>query len=203
MGNHILLACGIAAGPVFTLAYLLEGARRKDYKPLRHPVSSLALGPAGWVQTANFLTAGLLSLAFAVGLWNAGPSRVGAVLMGIWALGLVGAGAFRTDPVSGYPAGTPDRIHDHTRAGALHDGVSLVGFFSLAVACFVFAASGSPGWSVYSVASGVLFAATMVVAGAAFGQNPRVAEAGGLIQRISVSIGWGWVVVLAARVLHA
>ena len=101
MGNHILLACGIAAGPVFTLAYLLEGARRKDYKPLRHPVSSLALGPA-------FLMAGLLSLAFAVG----------------------GAGAFRTDPVSGYPAGTPDRIHDHTRAGALHDGVSLGSFFS-------------------------------------------------------------------------
>jgi hypothetical protein len=49
-----LLRCGQAAGPVFVVAFLLEGARREDYLPLRHPVSSLALGPRGWVQTANF-----------------------------------------------------------------------------------------------------------------------------------------------------
>jgi hypothetical protein len=86
MGNQTLLACGVAAGPLFTVAYLLEGASRGDYKPLRHPVSSLALGRSGWTQTVNFLFTGLLSLIFAVGLWRAGPSRWGALLIGVWAV---------------------------------------------------------------------------------------------------------------------
>lgn len=47
MGNQALLVCGMAAGPLFTLAYVVEGATRADCKPLRHPVSSLALGRAG------------------------------------------------------------------------------------------------------------------------------------------------------------
>jgi hypothetical protein len=64
--------------------------------------------PQRWVQTVNFLFAGLLSLVFAVGLWHVGPFRWGAVLIGVWAVGLLGTGVFRTDPVSGYPPGTPD-----------------------------------------------------------------------------------------------
>ena len=93
MGNPTLLACGMAAGPLFTIAYLLEGASRVDYKPFRHPVSSLALG-------------------------RAGPSHLGALLIGVWAVCLLGAGACRTDPVSGYPAGTPDQLHRPTRGPA-------------------------------------------------------------------------------------
>ncbi|MFC8807744.1 DUF998 domain-containing protein [Streptomyces anthocyanicus] len=100
MGNQVLLACGMAAGPLFTVAYLLQGASRVGYRPFRHPVSSLAFGRAGWVQTVNFLLAGLLSLVFAVGLWRVGFSRWGALLIGAWAVGLLGAGAFRTDPVA-------------------------------------------------------------------------------------------------------
>ena len=49
-----LLYCGLAAGPVFVTAFLAEGATRDGYRPSRHPVSSLALGPRGRIQTANF-----------------------------------------------------------------------------------------------------------------------------------------------------
>ena len=91
MGNRLLLACGMVAGPLFTIAYLLEGAARLDCKALRHPVSSLTLGRAGWAQIVNFLCAGLLSLIFAVGLWHVGPSRWGALLIGVWAVALLGA----------------------------------------------------------------------------------------------------------------
>ena len=35
-----LLRCGVAAGPVFVAVFLLEGAVRDGYRPLRHPVSS-------------------------------------------------------------------------------------------------------------------------------------------------------------------
>ena len=55
------LRCG--RGPVFAAVFLVEGALRDGYQPLRHPVSSLALGPRGWIQTANFAVAGTLFLA--------------------------------------------------------------------------------------------------------------------------------------------
>src|SRR5512138_2037512 len=60
-----LLRCGLAAGPVFVTAFVVEGAARDGYRPLRHPVSSLALGPGGWVQAANFAVTGTLFLAAA------------------------------------------------------------------------------------------------------------------------------------------
>ncbi|MCL8017932.1 DUF998 domain-containing protein [Streptomyces sp. AS02] len=202
MENQVLLACGMAAGPLFTIAYLVEGAGRVGYRPLRHPVSSLALGRAGWSQTLNFLFAGLLSLIFAVGLWRDGPSCWGALLIGAWAVGLLGAGVFRTDPVSGYPVGTPDQLQHPTRVGALHDLFSLIGFLALAGACFVFALSNSLGWVLYSIASGVLFATTMALASAAFSQHQRWVDLGGLIQRVSLTIGWTWQTLLAVRILY-
>ncbi|MFI1443213.1 DUF998 domain-containing protein [Streptomyces fructofermentans] len=202
MGDQTLLACGMAAGPLFTAAYLLEGASRAGYKPIRHPVSSLALGPAGWTQSVNFLSTGLLSLLFAVGLWRAGPTHGGALLIGVWAVGLLGAGAFRTDPVSGYPVGAPDQLQHPTRIGALHDLFSLIAFLALAAACFVFAPADSPGWTLYSIASGVLFTTTMALASAAFSQHQRWVDRGGLIQRVSLTIGWTWQTLLAVRILH-
>lgn len=114
MKTKTLLTCGAIAGPLFVSVFLLDGAVRANYDPLRHPVSSLALGDSGWTQTANFLVAGLLTLAFAAGLRRAfrplKGSRWGPLLVGVWAIGLLGAGIFVTDPVSGYPLGTTDQL---------------------------------------------------------------------------------------------
>ena len=71
VATRSLLSCGVAAGPLFVLTALTEGATRADYHPLRHPVSSLALGPRGWVQVANFSVTGALYLGYAAGLWRA------------------------------------------------------------------------------------------------------------------------------------
>ncbi len=58
-----LLYCGLAAGPVFITAFLVEGASR-GVPPSRHPVSSAgAAGARGWVQAANFAVTGTLVLA--------------------------------------------------------------------------------------------------------------------------------------------
>src|ERR671919_1019162 len=107
-----LLICGVIAGPLFVIIFLIEGATRADYNPLRHPVSSLALGEFGWTQVANFIVTGLLTLAFAVGLRRAlrqlGGSTWGPLLIAAYAVGRIGAGIFLTDPVSGYPPGTHD-----------------------------------------------------------------------------------------------
>jgi hypothetical protein len=70
------------------LVFLLEGATRTNYDPLRHPVSSLAFGDYGRVQSTNFVVAGLLTLAFSVGLRRAFRTPEGSTwgppLVGVW-----------------------------------------------------------------------------------------------------------------------
>jgi hypothetical protein len=120
-----LLRCGIWAGPIFTATFLAEGTVRDGYRPLRHPVSSLALGPRDWIQTVNFAVTGVLTLAGAAGLRLRGDrpagSRAGPVLVAAAGAGLIASAAFRTDPVGGYPPGTPDMPAKFSRAGTAHN----------------------------------------------------------------------------------
>ena len=133
-----LLYCGLAAGPLFVTAFLTEGATRDGYRPSRHPVSSLALGPRGQVQAANFAMTGTLVLAGAAGLERAGDptfsTRAGRVLIGAAGAGLIGAALFATDPVSGYPPGTPDALTEPSRTGVLHNLAAVPVFLGLPAA---------------------------------------------------------------------
>ena len=209
MKTKTLLACGAVGGPLFVVAFVIEGATRANYDPLRHPVSSLALGNFGWVQVANFIVTGLLMLAFAIGLRRAfrppEGSTWGPLLVGVWAIGLLGAGIFVTDPVSGYPPGTPDAVQ-YSWHGALHDLFSLPGFVALSAACFVFArrfaARGERGWAIYSAVTGVVFAVAFVLASAGFGQAEGLVDLAGLFQRVAVTVGFGWLTLLAVHFLR-
>jgi hypothetical membrane protein len=205
--NRLLLS-GLVVGPLFTLAFLLQQAVRPGYDPLRHPVSSLALGPLGWLQTLNFLVAGLLTITFAVGLRRSLRPGAGAfaapMLVGVWGVGLVGAGAFVTDPVSGYPVGTPSQPDPPSWHGLLHDlAFSLPGFFSLAAAMFAlgyaFVRRRAYGWASYSVLSGIAFVVLFLLASAGFDQDARWMPTAGLWQRLAVGAGWLWLAMLALR----
>jgi hypothetical protein len=206
-----LLWCGVAAGPLFLVTALAEGATRADYHPLRHPVSSLALGPQGWMQVANFLVTGALYLSYAVGLWRAPRTvvgtRIGAILIGVAAVGLLGAAAFVTDPVSGYPPGTPSAPGDYTTSGALHDLLSTPMFFGLPAAGFVFGnwfrRSGNRRWAIYSIGSAVMMLVFFGLASAAFNQVPVLVSFGGLLQRAAVTTGFAWLTGLAIHTLRA
>jgi hypothetical membrane protein len=130
----ILLWCGVLGPPLFVVAFLVEGATRPGYDAVRLPISLLSLGPTGWTQTLNFITDGILMLAFAVGLrgvlassgWT---STAGPVLIGLLGLGLIGAGIFPTDPGGGYPPGV--RISIANSTGTQHDLATLLVFASL------------------------------------------------------------------------
>src|SRR5215831_8810792 len=104
---RLLLACGGIGPLLFIVVFLIEGATRADYNPLRYPVSSLSIGGLGWIQAANFLMVGSLIFAFAFGLRRSlRASRGGTwgpLLIGLAGIGLFGAGIFTTDPVFGYP----------------------------------------------------------------------------------------------------
>jgi hypothetical membrane protein len=207
--TRALLTCGAVAGPLFVAVLLLEGALRPHYSALRHPGSSLALGDLGWIQDVNFVVAGLLTLAYAVGLRRTlRPGRAaawGPILVGWWAVGLLGAGLFVTDPVSGYPPGTPDLVAHPTVHGALHDLFSVPAFLALFAAFFVlrrrFVREGRRGWATYSAVSGALFIVAFILSGLAFQQVAGLADYGGLAQRVAAVIGWTWLTLLARHLL--
>jgi hypothetical protein len=205
-----LLRCGVAAGPVFIAVFLLEGAVRDGYRPLRHPVSSLALGSRGWIQTGNFAVAGTSFLAGAVGLAGAGDpaagSRVAPALIGAAGAGLIGSAVFTTDPVSGYPPGTPDALTRPSRAGAAHNLAAVPVFFGLPAAALASSwrswRAGQRGFALYSAGTAVTMLATMALAAAGFGQSPRLVHLGGLFQRASIIVGLTWLTALSARALQ-
>ena len=206
-----LLRCGIWAGPVFTATFLTEGAARDGYRPLRHPVSSLALGPRGWVQTANFAVTGVLCLAGAAGLRQASDRlagcRSGPIMVAAAGAGLIGSAAFRTDPVGGYPPGTPDMPAKFSHAGTVHNLAAIPVFFGLPAAAASYGwrswrAGQPPGFAIYCAATAVIMPVTMALAGAGFSQPSQPGGHGGLFQRASIITGFAWLTAVSARALQ-
>jgi Protein of unknown function (DUF998) len=205
-----LLRCGAAAGPVFVAVFLVEGAVRGGYRPLRHPVSSLALGPRGWIQAGNFAVTGTLFLAGAAGLARAGDlvtgSRAARVLIGAAGAGLIGSAVFTTDPVSGYPPGTPDALTRPSATGTAHNLAAVPVFLGLPAAALASGwrswRAGQPGFALYSAGAAVTMLTTMALAGAGFGQSPRLVNLGGLFQRASIISGFTWLTALSAQALR-
>ncbi len=209
--TRILLLCGAAAGPFFTLVYLALGATRVDYDPLRHPVSSLAIGPEGWTQSANFFVTGALTVAFAIGLWRLlrrpGGSTWMPILIAIMGLGLLGAGAFVTDPMNGYPPGTVLLSMDYTFPGRMHRTLSALVFIALPAACFVmgrvFGRANRRGWARYSTITGFAFIALFVITSLGFGQIGGLPAVAGLLQRLTLSVGFAWLTAVAVYLWRA
>jgi hypothetical protein len=207
-----LLLGGAAAGlTTFVAAFLVEGATRPGYSPWRHAVSQLSLGPFGWVNTIAILLTAAALLAFAAGLRSALPTGVGSTwgprLIGVAGVGFLLAAAFPIDPGLGYPPGTSAR---HSLAGLVHGLVITVTFGCLSAACFVMARrfAGDPawrGWARYSTVTGLVVAtgylATSVLTGLdQAGVLPNAP--GGVVQRAMLVAGFGWIVLLAARLLR-
>jgi hypothetical membrane protein len=207
--ERALLACGMIGPAFFVTVFLVAGAVRPGYDPLRHPVSSLSIGEAGWIQAANFMITGALVVAFACGLRpvlrRGGAGVWGPLVIGLVGIGLAGAGVFTADPRSGYPAGT-SLVPVPTTEGTLHDLFSLLVFLGPPVACCVvarwFAKVGRRGWAASSVAIAVVFLTGFVLAGMGFEQNPALTPIGGLLQRATLVVGLGWLAALALHLLR-
>ncbi|GAA4574941.1 hypothetical protein GCM10023176_43180 [Micromonospora coerulea] len=199
--TRTLLVCGALAGPVFVGTVAAQVLTRDGFDLRRHPISLLTLGAQGWIQVAAFIVAGLLSLAYAVGLrrvLRAGPAGTWApLLVGVFGLGLVLGGMFRPDPALGFPPGAPagnaDPMSWH---GTLHAVAAPLAFSALVLACFVVVRRavvlGQPGWAAYSATTGVL-ALVLVAWPGQEGLSVRLA--------VAVTIAFAWTTALALGLL--
>lgn len=137
-----LLGYGILAGPLYVCVALGQALTREGFDLRRHAWSLLANGEHGWIQIANFVVTGLMTVAAAVGLRRAlapGRARTWAPLLIImYGASLVGAGIFRADPAQGFPVGAPEAT-TMSWHGMLHFLTGGVGFLCLIAACFVLA----------------------------------------------------------------
>ncbi|HEX6489071.1 MAG TPA: DUF998 domain-containing protein [Candidatus Dormibacteraeota bacterium] len=191
-----LLGYGMLAGPFYVAVALLQAAFRPGFDLLRHDVSLLSNGSWGWIQIANFCLTGAMVVACAVGVRRALQGRRGgtwgARLLGLYGLGLIGAGVFVADPMNGFPIGAPDghpavmTIH-----GTLHIVAAAIGFFALIGACWVIARSYAK-W--FSRATGVVF--LLAFMGVASGSSsPAVV----LAFWAALLLAWAW---LGSLALH-
>jgi len=150
-----LLGCGIVAGPLFVGVTAVEAFTRDGFDIRRHGISLLALGGSGWIQVANFVVAGALSIGFGFGVRRLLGRGVAAPLVWGYGAGLITTGLFLVDPGAGFPLGTPLDASGMSWHGAVHAVAPPFAFACLAGLCgwFArwFAARGRPGWAAYSV----------------------------------------------------
>ncbi|TDC87020.1 DUF998 domain-containing protein [Actinomadura sp. 7K507] len=186
-----MLWLGAAGSWTFVVTFLLDGWTRPGYRPVRHPVSALALGSRGWLQTANFVLCGSLITAGAGALAEPPGNVALAVVVGVFGVSLVASGVFPMDAMRGYPPGTPDETPaDLSLRHKLHDWAGMLVFGSLPIAAgiAVFAVPDT-AWKWYSALTTAALAVGFGVFGQAWEQDSRYA---GLVQRATILVGWLW-----------
>jgi len=110
-GTRAALRCATVAAPLWAAVSLTQAVTREGFDLTRHPLSALSNGSLGWLQTANFIVAGVLSVVGAAGLRRVMAGTPGGTwaprLVGISGFGLIAAGVLVMDPADGFPVGTP------------------------------------------------------------------------------------------------
>lgn len=186
------LRLAAAAGPLlFTLVWMTGPLWHPNYNPLSDTVSRLALGSVGWPQTISFLCFGCLSVLLAGLLLDGSTGRVmpnaGPVLLGLFGIGVAGAGAFNI--------GT---------ASDAHQLASALAFLSIIAAMLVFGWTQAqrhegPAIVVYSLVSALVSAALL---GAVLLLGSGALSAwNGLLQRLFILTWCSWLEVIALRLV--
>jgi len=205
--TRLLLACGVIGPLLFFVVSLALGATRSGYNASHTYVSMLSLGEGGWMMVATFLVSGALLIAFAVGLRRIGYGWA-SILVGVVGVGTVTTGLFAADPGLGYPPGAPGGVPTAmSPRSAVHYTAGLVASFANVASAILIArqfgrdprsARWARGVGLTAALIFILYVAT-VIAGS---DGPSLEAVAGLIQRVWILVGFGWLALLALRSLE-
>jgi len=179
-----LLICGTMGPALFDAVYLIEGATRPGYDAWRQAISTLMVGPGGWVQQANFIFLGVMTLGVAVVWRRILEGGVGAtwypIIRGIEGFSLIMIGFSLTDPL-------------HTFWLFMIIGAMMAGLFIIARRFW--GDANWRGWVFYSVASGVLINVFIAL----FGIAQHTSEFAGVLERVATNLEPIWGLVMFGR----
>ena len=196
--RNLLAACGIAAPLMFTAAVIAASASHPGYAQLRNAISELgATGApgAGIMNFGGFLPYGLLIVAFALavhrGIHEDAGGWLGPTILAVYGLAYVALAVSPCDP--GCQAAIPSLHHRmHMLLGDLIFLTAVLGPFTLYARML-----RDPGWR-------SLAPATLILPGTAwlFLEASGVGVSGPLRQRLWLLLLFGWIVLVALRLLR-
>jgi hypothetical protein len=196
--TRALLHCGVLAGPFYLAVGLTQALLRDGFDLSRHPLSLLANGPGGWVQTANFVLTGVMVVAAAVGFRRI-PERMSrgvTYFLGAFGVAMIVAAVFAADPVDGFPPGTPKGPPTSiSTTGLIHFAAGGLGFLCLGISCLIAA------WAMWrrrvsSLALLSLLSGLAVLVGFFGGIMSPIGILG---IWLAVVVGWAWLAILSLR----
>jgi hypothetical membrane protein len=179
---------GIAGPVAFTMVFLGLETVRRDFDPVRLPVSALEAGPYGWVQQISFVVFGGLTIVFAVGIHRGLRTTrrgiAGPILFGVSGVAALVAAAF---PLQLDDAGEVYDPGGHSNAGFTF-------FLASALALVVLSrrVAADPGWSRlagWTLAAGIAcLVGFVVMGGLAIPDEAPLHDWAGLVQRAIVLV---------------
>jgi hypothetical membrane protein len=193
-----LSLCGVAAPVVFSLLVILAGTQYAGYSHMTQAISELGGVDAArpLIQNANFFIAGVLIVAFTIGLHrNLGTRRsaFGASLVGAFGLVCVAHAFLPCDAGCEFVSTT----------GLVHNVTGLAGFLSAIAGVFLVSRTfrDDPAWKsyrLYSVMTAVAGLASLVL-WIALAKVARIHMFNGVLQRVFAATIFVWIEVVAVR----
>lgn len=212
---RLCLWAGIVGPIFFLLVVLLDGWLTPGYSAMTEVISFLELGPAGWIQSLNFVLTGLLFILFAAGFFQWMRPRSSAwwlyattVLIALSGVGMIMAGTILPEA----PGTTQVTVRY-----ILHTVAFSAVFLPLGLACLFVGGKfiRTPGWRIHGLYSllaslfpifaalGNLYSSFVVdnASSALVSATTSQPANGGLVNRIIVALAFAWYVILASRLL--
>lgn len=193
-----LLGYGVIAGAIYLAVGLTLALTREGFDLAVHPLSLLMLGDGGWMQRANLILAGAMTVAAGIGIARAlsgaeRGTRVGPLVV-VYGVCLIASGVFPPDAMAGFPPGAAD--DQATLAGILHLAFGAVGFLTLAVAAVLlggwFALREQTSWARSSRAAGAVVVLAFLVGAALATSTVGVASLW-----LAVVVSWAWLATIS------
>lgn len=190
-----LVIAGIA---LYVLLDVVAQALPPHYNPVSQAESDLAVGPYGFIMTANFVVRGLLSAAMLLVLVRivipSVRSRFGLLLFALWTASSFLLAVFPTDVVGS----------EHTLHGKIHLGLALIGFAAIALAEPLLSVSfpDTGPWAAARQPAQVIAWGTLLSVLLFILVRPRW-DIGGLVERVFLGFALLWMLIVAWRLRTA
>jgi hypothetical membrane protein len=196
--TRALIACGLIAAPVFAAFVLAATWATPGYSHVSETISQLGADgrPRAGIIDAGFVVSGLLTAAFAIGVyrWIRGrpASKAALAALLVNATGIVLSGVFADNPATREALTTENRLHHLVGQVSFVAGVT-------AMVAFAFGSYSVPGWR--RLAAFTLFVVFADVILAAVFYFDLLSPWRGALQRTFFAVALLWTTMVSVRAL--